>query len=526
MRASQTGDDPKTGFPDLGSDRFEIVKKLGEGGMATVYRAFDRETRSWVALKVLHARYVDKPRIRTRFVSEAKAMMRLRHRNVIHVTYLNGEAYRPYFAMELAEGGCVVEYLAEHGAMPPKMATDVAIQVCKGLGAAHRQGVIHRDVKPHNILVNRRGVCKITDFGIAQLDDDLSLTRTGSVMGTLGYIAPEQRANAKDVDERSDVYSVGATLFTMLTARTTMDLFFAEQEPEMLDGVHPALRPVITKATRYRREERHATMRELAKDLYHAKAALEDDPPDAPPLVMNPVDELDDELERLTTGEITADTPFSELGLQTTPTSSETMPPPPDFASTATPATSSGIPREHLVRAGTGAPAPRRRESRRWAVRAAVGALLPALILALTVLAMGLRGRSLVDTERAEVVQALAALEETLEREAAVVDELTRLGAPRVGLESAWSAWQAASGPARTDAVDAMLLRYRKELQLHEPPTGSPRMHLARQAGARLDRIEAARTRVDEEVDDLDRVADTAFGRVALALGLTTLDYD
>ena len=159
-------------LPDLPGDRYELVGVLGEGGMATVYSAIDTETAEWCAIKVLHPKFLGKQKVRSRFATEAQAMKRLRHRNVIHVFDVCTDNAHPYFAMELARGGCVVEWLATFGPMPPRMAVDVVIQVCKGLGAAHRQGVIHRDVKPHNILVNRRGVCKITDFGIARLDDD------------------------------------------------------------------------------------------------------------------------------------------------------------------------------------------------------------------------------------------------------------------------------------------------------------------------------------------------------------------
>ncbi len=503
-------------LPKLPDERFELVGVLGEGGMATVYRALDRETQEWCAVKVLHPKFIDKPRVRKRFVTEANAMMRLRHRNVVHVMYLKGDTIQPYFAMELAQGGCAVEWLADHGPMPPKMAVDVLIQVCKGLGAAHRQGVIHRDVKPHNILVNRRGVCKITDFGIAQLDDNqASLTRTGSVMGTLGYIAPEQRTNAKDVDERSDVYSVGATLFTMLTARTTMDLFFADQEPDMLNGVHEALVPIVMKATRYRREERHQTMRELAKELYHSKALLPDDPEDTPSIVMHDLDEHTDELRSMS--EVTSDTPFSELSLQTTPPSNDGLE---GTLGTITPrnvSTTPGIPRAQLLREQE---EEEWRQQRSIVLRSALLAAIPLVLIASSVLGLGIVGRSAISERVSVVRQNHQTLEQTLTAEYPLVQEMAEIGVAREPLEAQWAAWQATTGNDRQSRVEALVLTYRKLLQQHEPSAGSSRVHLARKAAARVERIDESLRKVQAASNALDDKAETIPGRVALALGL------
>lgn len=480
--------------------------------MATVYRAVDRETAEWCAIKVLHAKYIDRPKVRMRFASEAIAMGRLRHRNVIHIIDVNTDGAQPFFAMELAEGGCVVEWLAQHGAMPPKMAVDVAIQVCKGLGAAHRQGVIHRDVKPHNVLVNRRGVCKITDFGIAQIDDEdlASLTRTGSVMGTLGYIAPEQRANAKDVDETTDVYSVGATLYTMVTGRTTMDLFFADQEPAMMEGVHPSLQPIVMKATRYRREDRHQSMRDLAKELYHVKTELPEDPTDTPSLVMRNIAADSDELVRLTTSDTTFERSNTGDLIPTDPTL------PSDLGETSnTPVSSSGISRSALLRGGPGGSPVKAQRSglNAWAMLLAMS---PLLVLLVIVGGMGLSGQSDIAFQDEGVASARAAVVQALSEESDVVVELTELGADRKAIETVWKHSKSSEVPHLLSLVTGL----RELAGTHQAPEGSSRIGTARQVQSRIDRIESSVEIMRRaEVARLEAYQGPT-GRVALLLGL------
>ncbi len=480
--------------------------------MAVVYRAVDKETQEWCAIKLLLPKYIDKPKIRSRFATEAEAMMRLRHRNVIHVSDVNNKALQPFFAMEMARGGCVVDWLAAHGAMPPKMAVDIAIQVCKGLGAAHRQGVVHRDVKPHNILVNRRGVCKITDFGIAQIEDDdaASLTRTGSVMGTLGYIAPEQRANAKGVDERCDVYSVGATLFTMVTGRTTMDLFFADQEPDMLEGVHEALKPVITMATRYRREERHQSMRELAKALYHIKADLPEDPPDTPSLVMTDAVELSEELNRVTTSEVTQD-PFRT---HATPSSDSI-----EHWSDPTPSSTPGIPRQTLLRdrddpkGASGADLARQ-------VRTVLLAISPVLVLVFLLAGVAVSGRNGVAHQQDTVQISAERFESVIAKEAELVDEMISLGADEATIRITWATVATGSEDEVFAAVPNMTQQLRSQLGQLEPNPNSPLIHHARTAKSRLERIDNAYMEWARSRRSLQEEQESFSAKVAQMTGL------
>ncbi|MCA9571051.1 MAG: serine/threonine protein kinase, partial [Myxococcales bacterium] len=264
----------------LADGRYLLVKQLGEGGMASVYRAYDQRLQVWRAVKILSPEYADKKKIAKRFEAEAQTMALLEHRNIVRVYDVGRDgADIAYIVMELVEGGCLVDWLEVNGPMPPRMAVEAVMEVCEGLQAAHDKGVIHRDIKPHNVMVTLDGVCKVTDFGIARVgDSDHSQTKTGSVMGTWGYMAPEQRTDAKNVDVRADVYAVGATLYSLVTDRMPMDLFAAERNASILDGVHEAIVPLLIKATEYDREDRF----ESVKALREALGAVLDQLPEVP----------------------------------------------------------------------------------------------------------------------------------------------------------------------------------------------------------------------------------------------------
>ncbi len=279
---------PQQALPTIGGGRYKLASKLGEGGMAVVYKGWDTKLKVWRAVKVLLPEFSRRKKLRKRFENEALTMAKLQHRNVVGVFDVGTDEALPYIVMELATGGCLIDWVQEHGAMPPRMALDVTMQVCKGIGASHELGVVHRDIKPHNVLITKRGVCKVTDFGIAQTDEGGGMTKTGSVMGTLGYMAPEQRTNAKNVDQRADVYGIGATLYKLVTGGAVADLFLAEHDATMLEGVPDELVPVLLKATAYKPERRHATVSELAKELHNTKKDLPPDSQTAPSLVMAP----------------------------------------------------------------------------------------------------------------------------------------------------------------------------------------------------------------------------------------------
>ncbi len=277
-------------FPNsLAGGRYLLVKQLGEGGMATVFRAFDQRLQVWRAIKILSSELSEKPRLRQRFESEAQTMALLEHKHIVRIYDVGNDADFAYIVMEIVEGGSLVDWLERHGAMPPRLAVDVTIETCEGLSAAHAKGVVHRDIKPHNVMVTREGSCRVTDFGIAQVNTaDQNMTRTGAVMGTWGYMAPEQRTNAKTVDPRADVYSTAAMLYTLLTNKMPMDLFASDRDDEMLAGVHEIIVPVLVKATEYKRENRYNTIIEFAEALRSVRASLPPNPPETPALAKDP----------------------------------------------------------------------------------------------------------------------------------------------------------------------------------------------------------------------------------------------
>ncbi len=241
--------------------RYVVTRMLGKGAQARVYLALDTRLKQWRALKVLAPNLLDDDHVRARFDAEAQVMARMSHPNLMRVVDVDKDGRVPFMVMELARGGSVLDWCKRHGAMPPALALDVAMQCAEGLQHAHDQGIVHRDVKPHNILVREDGRVVLTDFGIAQIAEGEHLTATGAAMGTFVFMAPEQRSDAKSVDHRADVYGLGATLFTLLTLRTSAELFFAEARDELLEGIPDELQPMILAACKYERDQRYPTVR-------------------------------------------------------------------------------------------------------------------------------------------------------------------------------------------------------------------------------------------------------------------------
>lgn len=270
----------------LAEGRFRLLEVIGEGGMATVYRAFDQRLQRPRAIKVLSPALSNRPSLRRRFLAEAQTMANLEESRVVRIFDTGEDGDRVFIVMELVEGGSLVDRVRDFGPLPPRMAAEATVQICESLQAAHDAGVIHRDIKPHNILLTRNGEIRITDFGIAQVQsDEDGMTKTGAVMGTWGFMAPEQKANAKQVDVRADLYSVGATLWSLLTGETPPELFMADAEPGMLEGIPEALAEVIKRSTRYRREDRYVSARSMADSLRALVPMLPEDPEITVPLV-------------------------------------------------------------------------------------------------------------------------------------------------------------------------------------------------------------------------------------------------
>ncbi len=198
------------------SDRYELQELAGTGGMSSVYRAHDRLLERTVALKVLHQQYASDEDYVERFRREARSVATLSHPNIVSVIDRGEHEGRQFIVFEYVEGENLKRLIERRGPAPVATALELAMQIARGLSFAHQQGLVHRDVKPQNVLMNGDGQAKVTDFGIARsLDVKHGMTKTGTVLGTSDYIAPEQ-AQGQPVDEHTDVYSLGVVLYEML----------------------------------------------------------------------------------------------------------------------------------------------------------------------------------------------------------------------------------------------------------------------------------------------------------------------
>jgi len=199
--------------------RYRLERPLGHGGMASVHLAHDTELDRPVALKLLAENLSGDESVHRRFVREARLAARLSHPNVVSVFDAGEDGERPYIVMEYVEGENLAELLARRGRIPPDEARGLAVQAAHGLAHAHAAGLVHRDVKPQNLILRRDGTLKIADFGIARAAEATALTQAGTVLGTAAYLSPEQ-ALGEEVTPATDVYSFGVVLYELLTGDT------------------------------------------------------------------------------------------------------------------------------------------------------------------------------------------------------------------------------------------------------------------------------------------------------------------
>ncbi|UCG60748.1 MAG: protein kinase, partial [Candidatus Zixiibacteriota bacterium] len=222
MAASEFGDDQTRSFTFLSAgtkvSHYNIISKIGAGGMGEVYLAEDTYLDRKVALKFLPAYLSQDEAARARFTREAKAAAKLDHPNIVHVFEVGEYQERPFFAMAYIEGRSLKEVIKE-GKLSISETVELIKQVCDGLDEAHNAAVIHRDIKPSNIVVDSNGKPRIMDFGLATIAGKEKLTKTGSTMGTVGYMSPEQ-AEGKSVDVRSDLFSLGVVLYELIAGRS------------------------------------------------------------------------------------------------------------------------------------------------------------------------------------------------------------------------------------------------------------------------------------------------------------------
>ena len=259
--------------------RYAVLSKIGAGGMADVYKGRDQMLNRYVAIKVLKKQYKEDENFVRKFRSEAQAAAGLIHPNIVNVYDVGEDRGLNYMVMELVEGITLKEYIERKGRLSHKETISIAIQMCSGIGAAHASGIIHRDIKPQNIIISKDGKVKVTDFGIAKAIT--SNTVSTNAMGSVHYTSPEQ-ARGGFSDQRSDIYSIGITLFEMVTGQVPFDgettvevaMKHLQQEitppSELVPDIPYSLEQIILKCTQKSSERRYESTGALIQDLKHS----------------------------------------------------------------------------------------------------------------------------------------------------------------------------------------------------------------------------------------------------------------
>ncbi len=259
---------------------YEVIEEVARGGMGVVYKAREKDLKRLVAIKVLISGGEASDEEIRRFRREAEAASRLQHSNIVPIHAIGEISGRPYFVMDFIEGKTVSDMI-EDGELTPRMSLEIVEQVAEALHYAHQRGVIHRDMKPANVIIDKLGRPQIMDFGLAkQVDEDVGLTRSGTTMGTPAYMPPEQaEGDLAGIDAQSDVYALGAVLYEMLTGQppfdgpTTMNILMKvlEEEPDrprhLNPRVHRDIETICLKAMAKEKSRRYQSARDLAEDI-------------------------------------------------------------------------------------------------------------------------------------------------------------------------------------------------------------------------------------------------------------------
>lgn len=262
----------------LGS-RYELVEKIGNGGMSTVYKAMDKVLKRDVAVKILRDEFTTDEEFIKRFEAEAQSAARLTHPNIVSIYDVGVEGNLYYIVMELIQGKTLKEIIIEErGPLPWKWSVNVAIQIASALETAHRNNIVHRDIKPHNIIITEDGIAKVTDFGIAKAVSNSTITAFGTTIGSVHYFSPEH-ARGGFTDAKSDLYSLGVVMYEMLTGRVPFDadtpvsvaLKHMQEEPEEPIDINPnvpiAINKIIMKALQKDATLRYQSATEMLVDL-------------------------------------------------------------------------------------------------------------------------------------------------------------------------------------------------------------------------------------------------------------------
>ena len=267
------------------ASRYEVIEELGKGGMGRVYKALDKEINEEVAIKLLKAEIASDESTVERFRNELKFARKIAHKNVCKMYHLSKEEDTPYITMEYVPGEDLKSLIKRKRKLEEEEAISIAKQVCEGLVEAHRLGVVHRDLKPQNIMIDPEGDAKIMDFGIARSLQAPGVTQTGMIIGTPDYISPEQ-AEGEEADQRSDIYSVGVILYEMVTGRVPFEgdtalsvaLKHKTEEPldprELNDEISSEMSAVILKCMEKEREKRYQEAGELLSELMNIEEGI------------------------------------------------------------------------------------------------------------------------------------------------------------------------------------------------------------------------------------------------------------
>lgn len=263
------------------ANRYEIISKTGVGGMATVYMAKDIVLNRKVAVKVLKDEFITDEEFVRRFNSEAQAAASLTHPNIVSIYDVGNEGDIYYIVMELVRGKTLKQIITEEGALPWKWSVNIAMQIASALETAHKNNIVHRDIKPHNIIITEDGVAKVTDFGIAKAVSNSTITAFGTTIGSVHYFSPEQ-AKGGYTDAKSDIYSLGVVMYEMLTGKVPFDsdtsvsvaLKHMQENPvppmEINDNIPKAVNDIILKAMEKEPMARYQTATAMLRDLSRA----------------------------------------------------------------------------------------------------------------------------------------------------------------------------------------------------------------------------------------------------------------
>ena len=263
-------------------ERYEIIEKIGTGGMATVYKATDRVLKRYVAVKILRDEFTTDEEFIKRFEAEAQSAARLTHANIVSIFDVGVEDNLYYIVMELIQGKTLKEIIVEErGPLPWKWSVNVAIQIASALEVAHRNNIIHRDIKPHNIIITEDGIAKVTDFGIAKAVSNSTITAFGTTIGSVHYFSPEH-ARGGFTDAKSDLYSLGVVMYEMVTGKVPFDadtpvsvaLKHMQEDPvepiELNPNLPTAVNKIIMKALQKDTTLRYQSATEMLSDLRKA----------------------------------------------------------------------------------------------------------------------------------------------------------------------------------------------------------------------------------------------------------------